>query len=147
MSVKATTAKATTVKATTTPTRMTKQRRAILDVLAQGDFRSAQAWHERLKDGGSPIGLATVYRALQALAESGDVDSVVAESGEVLYRQCDAGEDHHHHLRCRTCGAAVELEVPQFEAFARSVAQAHGYGAIHHTIELTGICPSCSGAR
>ncbi|WP_062466682.1 Fur family transcriptional regulator [Demequina maris] len=126
--------------------RMTRQRREILDALDTRDFRSAQSWHEHLRADGSTVGLATVYRALQALADTGDVDAVVSESGETLYRRCEAGEEHHHHLRCRSCGKAVEIDVPEFEDFAHRIGDAHGYGDIRHTIELTGVCPECAAA-
>lgn len=127
-------------------TRMTRQRREILDALDTRDFRSAQAWHERLRSSGSTVGLATVYRALSALAESGDLDSVVTESGETLYRRCEAGDEYHHHLRCRICGSAVEIDVPSFEEFAQRLAATHGYTGIDHTIELSGVCPACAAA-
>lgn len=127
-----------------TATRMTRQRREILDALDTRDFRSAQSWHEHLRSEGSTVGLATVYRALTALADAGEVDSVVSESGETLYRRCEAGEEHHHHLRCRVCGRAVEIDVPSFETYAAAIAAEHGYVEISHTIELTGVCPACA---
>lgn len=126
------------------PQRVTKQRVAILDTLADGDFRSAQAWHDKLRHTGSTIGLATVYRTLQALAEAGEVDAVVTDSGETLYRRCGAGEEHHHHLRCRVCGAAEEIDVPDFEQWAAGIARRHGYSRIDHTVELTGVCGPCA---
>ncbi len=129
-----------------TATRMTKQRAAILGALEEGEFRSAQAWHEKLRAQGSGVGLATVYRALQALAETGDVDAVVTESGEALYRRCEARLEHHHHLRCRVCGKAVEMAVPFFEDFVAGLVEDHGYADIQHTIELTGVCPECAAA-
>jgi Fur family ferric uptake transcriptional regulator len=124
--------------------RMTKQRTAVLESLATGDFRSAQDWHDRLRHEGSGIGLATVYRTLQSLAEVGEVDAVVTESGETLYRRCLQQAEHHHHLRCRECGAAVELDAPAVEAWAAAVGAAHGYTGIDHTVELTGICSDCA---
>ena len=124
--------------------RQTKQRAAIVDALSRGGFRSAQDWHDVLRHDGAAIGLATVYRALQALAESGDVDAVVTDSGETLYRLCEAGEVHHHHLRCRACGAAEDVDMPTFEAWATSVAAQHGYSRIEHTVELTGVCHQCA---
>lgn len=131
-----------------TPTprpRRTRQRTAVLDALAASpEFRSAQDWHDALRHDGSSVGLATVYRTLQSLAENGDVDSVVSESGETLYRRCESGDDHHHHLRCRVCGTAEDIEVPQFEAWAEQVARAHGYSRIDHTVELTGVCAACA---
>jgi Fur family transcriptional regulator, ferric uptake regulator len=123
---------------------MTKQRAAIVEVLAKGGFRSAQDWHDLLRHDGSPIGLATVYRALQALAESGEVDFVLTDTGETLYRRCDSATSHHHHLRCRECGAAEDVDIPIFEAWATEVAAKHGYAHIEHTVELTGVCKNCS---
>lgn len=124
--------------------RMTKQRTAVLEALATNDFRSAQAWHDRLRHEGSSIGLATVYRTLQSLADVGEVDAVVTESGETLYRLCLQPTAHHHHLRCRECGAAVELDAPAVEAWAAAVGAAHGYTEIDHTVEITGICADCA---
>lgn len=125
-------------------TRMTKQRSAIVEALGQGGFRSAQDWHDLLRHTGAATGLATVYRALQALTESGDVDSVVTNSGETLYRLCEATEAHHHHLRCRECGAAEDVDIPPFEDWAAEVAAKHGYARIEHTVELTGVCKDCA---
>ncbi len=131
--------------------RQTRQRSAILEAIAASDeFKSAQQWHEYLRHsddaaGKAPsIGLATVYRTLQSLAESGEVDSVRADDGEALYRRCESPDAHHHHLRCRICGAAEEIEGPVAEAWAASVATRYGYSAIEHTIELTGICGPCA---
>lgn len=127
--------------------RMTKQRAAVLDVLTQGGFRSAQEWHDRLRQNGTSAGLATVYRALQNLAETGEVDTVVTESGETLYRLCEASETHHHHLRCRECGAAEDIELPSIESLASRVGSQHGYSHIEHTVELTGVCGDCARRR
>ncbi len=96
------------------PQRMTRQRAAILEALAVGDFRSAQAWHDLLRHQGSSIGLATVYRTLQTFAEAGEVDTVITDTGETLYRLCETTQTHHHHLRCRVCGAAEDIDIPGF---------------------------------
>jgi Fur family ferric uptake transcriptional regulator len=130
--------------------RKTRQRGAILEALAASDeFKSAQGWHDLLRhadgeEAGGGIGLATVYRTLQSLAESGEADAVRADDGETLYRRCESPHAHHHHLRCRVCGAAQEIEGPDAEAWAASVAARHGYSSIEHTIELTGICGPCA---
>jgi len=124
--------------------RMTKQRTAVLEALEVGDFRSAQSWHDHLRHKGSSIGLATVYRTLQSLAETGAVDAVVTESGETLYRRCEQADEHHHHLRCRVCGAAEDIDVPEFEEWAAGFAAAHGYSHIDHTVEITGVCAECA---
>ncbi|WP_225754758.1 Fur family transcriptional regulator [Actinotalea sp. Marseille-Q4924] len=126
--------------------RMTRQRTAVADALTTvEDFRSAQQLHELLRDQGHGIGLATVYRTLQSLAEAGDVDVLRTAEGESVYRRCERRE-HHHHLVCRTCGATVEIDGPAVEAWADSIGAGHGFTDISHTIELFGTCTACSAA-
>ena len=89
-------------------TRPTRQRRAVAAVLQSfDDFRSAQDIHDLLRRAGDTVGLSTVYRTLQALADGGEVDVLRTEDGEALYRRCS--ERHHHHLVCRSCGRTVGL--------------------------------------
>ena len=57
--------------------RQTKQKDAIRAALADcEEFISAQDLHRRLEDEGSKIGLATVYRQLNALADAGAADTI-----------------------------------------------------------------------
>ena len=126
--------------------RTTRQRSAVSDLLDDTDeFRSAQDLHEELRRRGEGIGLTTVYRTLQTLADSGTVDVLRTDSGEAVYRRCSAG--HHHHLVCRECGSTAEVEGPTVESWARSVAAEHGFTDVSHTVEVFGRCPDCSPAR
>jgi len=123
--------------------RVTRQRTAVAEALiALDDFRSAQQLHEYLRAHGDSIGLATVYRTLQALAEAHQVDVIRTGEGESLYRRCERRE-HHHHLVCRSCGATVEIDGPSVESWASRVGAAHGFTDIEHTIELFGTCEAC----
>lgn len=123
-------------------TRQTRQRAAIIALLGQLDeFTSAQQLHERLRDSGTQVGLTTVYRSLQSLAQSGEVDQLITDDGEAVYRKCSA--EHHHHLVCRSCGATVEVAGPAVEAWAEATATAHGYTEVSHMMEITGICAAC----
>lgn len=122
--------------------RPTRQRRAITAALGASDeFRSAQEIHDILRREGQSIGLATVYRALQGMAESGQVDVVKTDSREAVYRQCSPS--HHHHLVCRDCGRTIEIQGPAVELWANAMAAEHGYAQVSHTIELFGTCPVC----
>ena len=126
----------------TSTLRPTRQRRAIAEALADAsDFQSAQDIHDLLRREGENVGLSTVYRTLQALADSGQVDVLRAEDGESLYRRCSGS--HHHHLVCRSCGRTVEVEGPTVERWADSVAAEHGFTGVSHTLEIFGTCPSC----
>lgn len=92
--------------------RSTRQRAAVAAALDEVDeFRSAQELHDVLKHRGDSVGLTTVYRTLQSLADAGEVDVLRTTDGESVYRRCSTGE-HHHHLVCRVCGKAVEVEGP-----------------------------------
>lgn len=105
-------------------------------------FVSAQQLHQHLVTNGTPIGLTTVYRTLQALADAGEADSIVQDDGEVLYRRCSG--DHHHHLVCRACGMTVEVQEADLEAWARRISRRHGFTEVTHSIELRGLCPACA---
>jgi Fur family ferric uptake transcriptional regulator len=123
--------------------RSTRQKRALAEALAAaGEFRSAQSLHAALRESGARVGLTTVYGQLRALADAGEVDTIRSTDGEVLYRRCGT-RDHHHHLVCRVCGRAVEIEGPEVETWAARVAKAARYTDVEHTLEITGICRGC----
>ena len=126
--------------------RLTPQRTAVVAALLEAsDFRSAQQLHELLRQQGQSVGLTTVYRTLQALAELGEVDVIVRDDGESVYRQCS--NSHHHHLVCRECGSTVEVEGPEVEQWAHRIAESHGYTEIAHTMEIFGRCSACAAPR
>ena len=122
----------------------TRQRTAVAAALSGvTGFVSAQTLHEKLRVDGESVGLTTVYRHLQALADAGEVDVLRTHDGEAAYRQC-AVEDHHHHLVCRTCGRAEEVTGPAVEAWADAVAAEHGFVDVSHTVEIFGTCAVCA---
>ena len=123
-------------------TRPTRQRRAVAACLDTfDDFRSAQEIHDLLRRGGEHVGLSTVYRTLQALADADEVDVLRSEDGETRYRRCSGS--HHHHLVCRTCGRTLEVEGPPVERWATAVAREHDFTQVSHTLEIFGVCGSC----
>jgi len=125
--------------------RSTRQRAAVARLLGQiEDFRSAQEIHEELRRQGETIGLTTVYRTLQTLADAGEIDVLRTDSGESAYRRCST--HHHHHLVCRHCGRTVEVEGPAVERWAERVAADHGFRDVSHTVEIMGSCGDCAGA-
>ena len=123
--------------------RNTWQREAVREALGESEgFVSAQSLHSSLHATGSPIGLATVYRALADLATEGEADSLQQE-GESLYRACTPGS-HHHHLICRNCGKTVEIEADAVEEWAHKVAAEHGFTQPNHVVDVFGFCADCS---
>ena len=119
--------------------RTTKQRTAVAAALALSpEFISAQGLHANLGD--DAPALATVYRTLQALVDSGLADTVTRR-GEQLYRACSTG--HHHHLVCVSCGATTEIAGDEVEQWAERTAAANGYRVLTHTADIHGVCGPC----
>lgn len=126
--------------------RTTKQRRAVAAVVDDLEvFSSSQSIFDILRSQGESVGLSTVYRNLQALAEAGSVDSLRSDDGEMLYRKC--GTQHHHHLVCRECGRAVEISGAAVERWTSREAAEHGFTEVSHSIEVFGLCPACADQR
>src|SRR3954453_4570547 len=122
--------------------RTTRQRAAVRAVFAGLDgFHSAQEVHALLRSAGDPVGLSTVYRAVQSLADAGELDSIRTDSGEALYRRCS--RQHHHHLVCRECGRTVEVAGATLERCADSGADEHGFPDVSHTLEIVCTCAAC----
>ncbi len=119
--------------------RDTKQRQAIRAALARhAGFRSAAELHELLGEGAPS--LATVYRTVQALAGTGEAETLI-RGAETVYRIC--APEHHHHLLCTECGTATDIAADEIEAWATRTSREHGYRLTHHTIELRGVCAQC----
>ena len=122
--------------------RSTRQRAAVNEILGElEEFRTAQQLHDELRRQGNSIGLTTVYRTLQGLADAGDVDVIRTGDGEAAYRRCSTG--HHHHLVCRSCGRAVEVSGPAVEQWANAMAAEHGFRDVSHDLEIFGTCANC----
>ncbi|KRE50401.1 peptide ABC transporter substrate-binding protein [Arthrobacter sp. Soil736] len=127
--------------------RVTKQRLAVSAALDDlDDFVSTQELYRILQNKGVSVSLATAYRILQSLADEGLVDVLRNGEGEAVYRRC-AVTVHHHHLLCRNCGKAVEVEAPAVETWAARTAQEHGFTEVAHTVEIYGLCPDCSARK
>lgn len=129
--------------------RSTAQGAAVQEVLSEGSgFRSAQDVYASLRAAGHRIGLSTVYRQLQTMTELGLTDVIHNPDGETTYRFCGDQKSghHHHHLVCRSCGRAEEVEGRAVERWADDVAARFGYVDVDHTVEVFGICHDCAAS-
>ena len=128
---------------TTRTSRQTRQGQAVLNVvLGSENFRSAQDIHAELRASGETVGLTTVYRHLALLTDEGRIDALQTAEGELVYRRCHS-DQHHHHVVCRRCGRGSEVELPDLEHWAETVAEALGYTDVTHTVEVFGVCADC----
>jgi Fur family transcriptional regulator, ferric uptake regulator len=124
--------------------RSTRQQSAILEALYGADeFKSAQEIYSLLAKKKLKVGLATVYRTLQKMAEKQDIDVIKSIDGETLYRHCGQNDGHHHHLICNKCGLTITVEGPAIENWTDKVAKENGFSEVSHKVDIFGVCKNC----
>ena len=120
-------------------------RRAVVELLGrQNCCMSAQEIHDRLRRARRPVGIASVYRALETLAELRLVKRVDAGDGVARFEPAPADGDHHHHLVCRDCGKVEAFSDDRLERAIDKVAGGLGYSVDEHEVVLTGACADCA---
>jgi Fur family ferric uptake transcriptional regulator len=124
-----------------TRARLTPQRRAVLDAIeATGGRFTALELFQRARRSFPRLGLATTYRTLELLRQTGSLHALSGD-GRPAYVRCSP--KHHHHLVCLTCGSVEDTELcatPSQSALTRR----HGFRAQSHELEIYGICRRCS---
>ena len=100
---------------------------------------------ERLRAGRRPVGIATVYRTLEALEDLSLVRRLDVGGGTPARYEpaLPDGADHHHHLLCANCGRAFPFQDAELEAAIDSVAARLDHTVHGHDVVLTGICREC----
>jgi Fur family transcriptional regulator, ferric uptake regulator len=120
-------------------------RRAVVDLLGrQSCCLSAQEIFDGLRKARRPVGIASVYRALDALLDLRLVKRVDAGDGTARYEPAPSNGEHHHHLVCRDCGRVEAFTDPQLERAIDRVAGGLGYAVDEHEVVLTGACADCA---
>lgn len=122
-------------------------RRAIVDYLARQDCcRSAQEIHEGLRADGVRVGIASVYRVLDTLADLRLVQRVDFGDGTARFEPLEADGHHHHHVVCDDCGRVEPFEDDRLEDALSDVAARLGYAMDGHEVVLHGACRGCRAA-
>ena len=119
-------------------------RRTVVEHLgAQTCCRSAQEIHGGVETAGGRVGIASVYRVLDSLAELRLVQRVDIGDGIARYEPAHAGGDHHHHLVCDDCGKVEPFSDPSLERAIASASGRLGYNVDAHEVVLRGECGDC----
>lgn len=121
--------------------RLTPQRRAVLELIAgrQDSFTPLELFQEARRR--KPrLGLATVYRTVELLRQTGSVRALSGRA-EPAYVRCEPG--HHHHLVCLSCGAVEETDLCGAPS-AAVLRRRYGFQAETHELEIYGTCEACS---
>lgn len=117
--------------------------RVVEEMATQGCCRSAQEIHEALRSDGEPVGVASVYRALEALEGLGLVQKTDLGNGIRMYEPVIPGGDHHHHLVCESCGRITPFEDERLERAIHDLADGRKHTATVHEVVIRGTCSSC----
>ena len=121
--------------------RMTKKREQILEALLNFN-RPATAEEIRLQAKLPASDLVTIYRNLEKLESIHALQRIPLENGTQVFELTAIGE-HYHHLICRACYKAEQLEL----CVGKNVegrAKAKGYTDISHVLEVYGFCEDCN---
>jgi Fe2+ or Zn2+ uptake regulation protein len=122
--------------------KLTRPRLAVLDVMAESpDTLGPADILSRARRVYPKVGLTTVYRTMELLADLGLVRRIHTEDGCHSYAL--RGADHGHHLICRSCKQVVEFEGCDLSPIIGAVAERTGFAIQDHWLELFGVCPRC----
>jgi len=126
--------------------RNTSQRKAVLVALGDlhGTHPTASEIYGAIKVRSFQIGLATVYRTLDAMVERGDV-AAVRTGNAVRY---DLTHHHHHHLICQVCGKVTDVDASEVPAELITFFETEtGFDLTHASIQLNGTCAACAAVK
>ena len=121
----------------------TRQRSLIIDIFfgMHGHLSVEEVW-SRVRQDDARVSVATVYRTMKLLAESGLAHARNFGDGQTRYEPA-VGREHHDHLICTKCGTIIEFENDQIERMQDAVARRHGFKVTSHKMELYGLCKNC----
>ncbi len=110
----------------------TPQRLAVLAALEAEQHQRLEEIRARCPE----VGLVTIYRTLDLLAEIGALRRLDLGDGP----RYELAEDHHHHLICESCG-----DVTEFERCPLDLGSLRGmdFEVSSHTLEIYGRCGAC----
>jgi Fur family transcriptional regulator, ferric uptake regulator len=120
-------------------------RREVIRFLnSQSCCLGAQEIHDELRASGRAIGLASVYRVLDALTERGLLQRLEFGDGVARFEPIRDDHSHHHHLVCDGCGKVETFSDERLERALRDVESKSGYAVAVHDVVLRGACTACA---
>ena len=123
--------------------KITRQRRAVLKAFTECENHvSAEELYNMVSLAESKIGLATVYRTLALLTESGLASELDFGDGQKRYEHRYM-HSHHDHMICTECGKIIEFNHPLIEKFQEKVAADNKFIITSHKLDLLGLCNEC----
>jgi len=120
-------------------------RRALLELLdSQSCALSALEIEEALRAGKRPVGRASIYRILDELERLHLVQKVQVGQAMARYEPIRAGDEHHHHLVCDSCGTVMPFTDSELERAIQKLSRRVPMRVAEHEIVLHGACQACT---
>lgn len=124
--------------------RMTRTRQAVLAVLESTKYPlSSTELYARLKKQNVAIDPVTVYRNLSALKSIGLVRQIKLHQEEQFRYEMKEGREHHHHIRCKSCGKIEDLLLCPLKKLTSMIQRETRFLVGDHSLEFSGWCPKC----
>ena len=120
--------------------RMTTQRIAILDYLAESHHPTAEDIYTAIVSKDPNISMATVYNNLNKLTDEGYLLELAYGDDASRY---DFNIGKHYHVVCQECGRVEDLFYPLLEDVESVAEELTGYNVLGHRMEVFGVCPKC----
>lgn len=125
----------------------TKEQRKIMDIFLQVPGHvSAEYINKHLAAHGKQQDMNMVTGTLELFCRYGFAQKHRFNGSGTLYEHLHLGT-HHDHLLCTQCGKVIEFCNPELENLQQNVVDNHGFTALHHRLEIKGICPECREKR
>jgi len=123
----------------------TPKRIAILDILASEPvYVSPESVWQKMKGRFGKIGLSTVYRNLEDLAEGGLIIKILHPDRKLYYYFCHNAEgSHHHHFVCVSCRRVLDLSFCGLEEIRKEVETKLRGTVVAHLLQVFGLCERC----
>lgn len=125
--------------------RITEPRRLVCRVIAahHDDHLTAQdIFDAAASSNDGEIDIATVYRTLEALEESGAIKHGHIGHGPTVYHLAE--ESDHQHLVCSACGKTIAVSTDDISGFLQSITDRTGFVPDVEHFALTGLCRDCA---
>ena len=129
--------------------KVTAQRMLVMETIAdhRGEHLTVEEIYGLVRNKYPEIGLATIYRTVQVLADLQIIDKVSFDDGFARYEMGEMTQEkrhHHHHAICQNCGAVISFEDDLLDVLEQAVFDATGFRVTDHEVKLYGYCEKCS---
>jgi len=121
--------------------RLTSQRQVILEELRKvKSHPTANEVYDMVRKRLPRIGLGTVYRNLDLLAEKGAIRKLEV-GGE--QKRFDGDTSQHYHIRCVECNRVEDVFIARQKDLEKNASTCCNYKILDHHVQFSGICSKC----